>query len=194
MNEILKQRLVAMVEEDQRVRDSLASTGELFQGYAPRMAEVHRRHALELQSILDLFGWPGKSFVGAEGAQAAWLILQHAIGQPALQRRCVLLLKAAVAQHEAEPAQVAYLEDRICFFERRPQRYGTQFDWDEHGQMSPWRLEDPARVDEYRRSAGLEPLAVQIERVRKDMGEEVAPPDYQQRQAELLAWTKSVGW
>lgn len=45
MNDELKQRLVEMVAEDQRVRAELAATGELFQGYAPRMAEVHRRNA-----------------------------------------------------------------------------------------------------------------------------------------------------
>jgi hypothetical protein len=63
-------------------------------------------------------------------------IPQHAIGDPQLQSRWLPLLQEAVTKGEAEPAHVAYLEDRICFYERRPQRYGTQFDWDEEGQMS----------------------------------------------------------
>jgi hypothetical protein len=194
MNTELKQRLLEMVEEDQRVRAQLAATGELFRGYAPKMAEVHRRNAQELESVVEKFGWPGKSVVGEEASNAAWLILQHAIGNPKLQRRCLPILREAVAQGEAEPAHAAYLEDRICFFERRPQRYGTQFDWDENGQMSPWLLEDPDKVDEFRRSVGLPPLADRIEQARKGENEEPKPVELKKRQEEMEAWAKSVGW
>ena len=193
MNTELKERLVRMVEEDRRVRAELAATGELFQGYAPRMAEVHLRNAMELEAMIAQFGWPGKSLVGEEGANAAWFILQHAIGSPDLQRRCLPLLKAAVAAQEAEPAHVAYLEDRICYYERRLQRYGTQFDWDENGRMMPWKIEDPERVEELRRSVGLDSLSEKIEQARRGTEGET-PPDYQQRQAEIEAWARSVGW
>lgn len=193
MNRDLKRRLINMVEEDRQVRAELAATGELFQGYAPRMAEVHRRNAQELQAIIERFGWPGKSLVGDEGAHAAWFILQHAIGNPELQRKCLPILKEAVIRQEAEAAHVAYLEDRICFYERRPQRYGTQFDWDEDGQMSPWKLQDAMKVDEFRQSVGLEPLSEKIEQVRQGTEGEIAP-DFNQKQEEMEAWAKSVGW
>lgn len=186
--------MLEMAAEDGRVRAELAEAGELFEGYAPRMEEVHRRNALELESIIDACGWPGKSLVGADGAEAAWLVLQHSIGRPSLQRRCVALLREAAALGEAEPAHAAHLEDRICFFERRPQRYGTQFDWDEHGRMSPWLLEDPERVDEYRRSVGLGPLAEAVERVRRGAAGEPKPASPDVRREEMLAWAKSVGW
>jgi hypothetical protein len=189
----LTQRLSDMAEEDQRVRAELAATGELFQGYHPRMAEVHRRNAQELEAIIELYGWPGKSLVGDAGANAAWLILQHAIGNPELQRKCLPVLREAIARGEMEPAHAAYLEDRICFFERRSQRYGTQFDWDENGEMSPWLLEDPGKVDEHRRSAGLAPLAERIAEVRKG-AHEAKPPDFEKRQEEMEAWAKTVGW
>jgi hypothetical protein len=194
MNSELKQRLLEMVEEDQRVRAQLAATGELFGGYAPKMAEVHRRNAQELESVVKKFGWPGKSVVGEEASNAAWLILQHAIGNPKLQRRCLTILREAVAQGQAEPAHAAYLEDRICFFERRPQRYGTQFDWNENGQMSPWLLEDPNKVDEFRRSVGLPPLVDRIEQARKGENEKPKPVELKKRQEEMEAWAKSVGW
>ena len=125
MREELRRKLLAMAEEDQRVRAELAATGELFQGYAPRMAEVHARNARQLESVIAEHGWPGKSLVGDDGAHAAWLVLQHAIGNPGLQRKCLPLLRDAAARGDMEPAHPAYLEDRINFFERRPQRYGT---------------------------------------------------------------------
>ncbi|RIK26949.1 MAG: hypothetical protein DCC55_39695, partial [Chloroflexi bacterium] len=162
MNEQLKAQLLQMVEEDRRVRAQLVSTGELYKGYAPQMAAVHLQNAQQLEAIIGMWGWPGKTLVGEEGTGAAWLIVQHAIGSPNFQRMCLPLLKEAVACGEAEPAQVAYLEDRIAFYERRPQRYGTQFDWDEHGKMSPWTLADSQRVDEYRRLVGLGPLVEKV--------------------------------
>jgi hypothetical protein len=190
----LRQVLLGMAEEDRRVRAELAATGELFRGYAPRMEEVHRRNARVLESIIDRYGWPGKSLVGDDGADAAWLVLQHAVGSPQLQRRCLAVLREAVARGEMEPAHLAYLEDRICFFERRPQRYGTQFDWDERGRLSPWLLEDPERVDEYRLSVGLGPLAERLEQARRETADGAKPPDPEGRKEEMLAWAKSVGW
>lgn len=183
-----------MVKEDLRVREELAATGELFEGYHPRMEDVHRRNAEELKLIIESHGWPGRSLAGDDGAQAAWLILQHAIGNPALQRRCLPLLREAARSGEADPAHAAWLEDRIRVFERRPQRYGTHFDWDDEGRMSPCALEDPERVDEYRREVGLGPLAERIEQVRAETAGEPRPADLRKRREEMEAWARSVGW
>jgi hypothetical protein len=193
MNTSLRDQLIAMANEDKRVRAELAATGELFGGYAPRMAEVHSRNAAQLAEIIAQYGWPGTSLVGEDGSEAAWLILQHAIGNPDLQRRSLPLLEKAAASGDIKAAHVAYLHDRICFFERRPQRYGTQFDWDKNGQMTPWKLEAPERVDEYRHSVGLEPLASKIAEAQGNTKGET-PPDFQKRQGEMLTWAKSVGW
>jgi len=194
MNLDLRQRLLEMEEEDRRVREALSAAGELFQGYAAEMAKVHQLNAEKLELMIEQYGWPGKSLVGEDGANAAWLILQHAIGNPELQRRCLPILQKAVAQGETEPAHAAYLEDRICFFERRPQRYGTHFDWDKEGNLSPWLLENAERVDEYRGSVGLPPLAQQIAEVCEETKDEPKPTDFKKRQEELLTWAKSVGW
>lgn len=122
-----------MVNEHRRVSVKLAADGSLFQGYAEWMAEVHNRNAAKLEVMINQMGWPGIVLVGADGAEAVGLILQHAIGNPTLQRKCLPILRELVDRGEASLQQVAHLADRICFFERRPQRYGTQFDWDEQG-------------------------------------------------------------
>jgi hypothetical protein len=193
MDAQLRQRLLEMAAEQRRVHTELSQSGEIYQGrpLAPRLAEVCRRHALALEAIIEEHGWPGKSLVGEDGSHAAWFLLQHAIERPDLQRRGLPLLRAAVAQGEAVPAQAAYLEDKICFFERRPQRYGTQFDWDADGRMSPWVLEDPERVDEYRSAVGLGPLQEKIDQFG---GDEHRPADVERYHQESAAWAKSVGW
>lgn len=190
----LRSELLAMAAEDRRVRAELAADGSLFDGYHPRMAEVHRRNAARLAAILDRYGWPGPARVGADGAAAAWLVLQHAIGDPPLMRRGLALL-AGLAPGEIEPARLAMLEDRVRSFEGRPQRYGTQYDWDETGQLGPLPIEDPEGVDELRRSVGLGPLEENTRRVRAETARAGGspPPDWAERRRKR-EWERSVGW
>ena len=192
MNKQLWEKLIAMRAEDARVREKLAATGELFDGYNQAMEKVHLKNAAQLERMIDEHGWLGKSLVGADGAEAAWLVAQHAISLPEFSRKCLHLIRQAVAVNEAEPYQAAYLDDRINFFERRPQRYGTQSDWNEDGVMEVWKLENAEKVNEHRAEVRLEPL----ENLTWENAEtrENKPNDYTQRQVEFEAWAERVGW
>jgi hypothetical protein len=192
----IRRELIAMAETDMRVRTELASDGRLFEGYHTRMRTIHDANAMRLAAILDVCGWPGQSQVGREGSEAAWLIVQHAIAQPGLQRRALAALEAAVERGESPARHAAMLEDRIRCFEGRPQRCGTQFDWDESGEMSPLPLADPARVDDLRQTVGLPPLADDLRARRKALaqGSERPPGDWKARQQEMEAWCRKVGW
>jgi hypothetical protein len=196
MDADLAGELVRMAEEDQVVRAELAREGHLFRGYHPRMAEVHSRNAERLEEIIRERGWPGRSVAGERGARAAWLVLQHAIAYPALMRRGLALLREAVASGQVSAAELAMLEDRISVLEGRPQRYGTQYDWDERGEMSPLPIEDPDGVDDRRLSVGLPRLAENTQRVREgtQAAGEQPPPDPAQRRQEAETWARMVGW
>ena len=150
--------LTAMAAEDQRVRDELLAEGALFDGYQPRMAEVHHRNAVRLATIMSELGWPRRSLVGRKGADAAWLVLQHAIGDPPVMRHGLELLRT-LPPGEVDPIQVAMLEDRVRTFSGLPQVYGTQLDWDERREMRPRPIADEAHVDARRAAIGLPPLA-----------------------------------
>jgi hypothetical protein len=76
-----------MQDEDQQVAAELARDGSLFEGYHPRMQELHRRNAERVMDLVDQHGWLGRSLVGMEASEAAWRIIQHAIGQPELMRK-----------------------------------------------------------------------------------------------------------
>lgn len=192
----LAAELIAMAEEDQRVRGELLAEGTLFDGYHPRMAEVHHRNAGRLAAIMHAVGWPGRTLVGTEAANAAWLVLQHAIGDPAVMRRGLELVRAAADSGEADPIQVAMLEDRVRTFSGQPQRYGTQFDWDDRGEMNPRPIEDPEHVDERRRAIGLPPLAEKLREIREATSNagERDPVDAAKRRREIEEWERSVGW
>ena len=156
INERLRDELLAMDAEDQRVRRELLDAGLLGDGYHPRMEEVHKRNAARLKEIILKHGWPGRALVGEQSAFAAWRIAQHAIGDPAFQRSCLCLLEEAAARGDVSPQHPAYMLDRIRMYEGKPQIYGTQFMPNEDGDWAPWEIEDRAAC---RRTAGRNRLA-----------------------------------
>lgn len=189
--------LLELAAVDIRTREQLARTGELFEGYHPRMAAVHRANAERLRRIVDAIGWPTEVLVGTEASEAAWLVLQHAIGEPALQRGMLPVIWEHARRGELPRWQAAMLEDRVRAFEGRAQRYGTQLDWDEHGRLVTWpEVEEPQTVDERRAEVGLPPLAeVLAEKRRAAAAEgERGPRDVEARRREGEAWARSVGW
>ena len=195
-NEILRSQLLEMVAEDERVRAQVAQNGLLFRGYHPLMEEVHTRNAAALAEIIQKDGWPTPALVAQDGAEAARRILQHAISDPTLQRKGLTLLQQAAKRGEVPSWQVAMLEDRICTMEGRPQIYGTQFDWDADGQMSPLPIDHPETVDERRRAVGLEPLEERRAQMRRNIAQsrERPPDDFAARQREMHEWACRVGW
>lgn len=68
--------------------------------------------------------------------------------------RDCLRLFARYTYEEIPLKERAYLEDRIAFYERRPQRFGTQFDYTRKGVMAVWWLESREEAEALRRTAG----------------------------------------
>lgn len=115
--------------------------------------------------VIEKHGWPGRAMVGRNGAQAAFLLVQHADRDPAFQRRCLDLLTEAYEKGDASADQVAYLTDRVLLAEGKPQVYGTQFET-LNGKLQPRPIENETEVDQRRAAMGLEPLAVYAEQIR----------------------------
>ena len=193
----LAARLLRLVANDEQTRARLAADGSLFDGYHPEMEAVHAANASALRAMVDAHGWPGRRLVGDSGAEAAWRIAQHAIGEPGFMRRALTLVQAAVAGDDAPAWQAAYLEDRVRSLEGRPQLYGTQYDWDVEGRMSPLpEIEEPAGVDARRAAVGLGPLSENTARMhaRVAAGPEGPPVDLEERRRSMAAWARKVGW
>lgn len=195
LNDIAKE-IIEMRDADLALRERLVEAGELFEGYNAEMEALHIRNAETLESIIDEIGYPTIDKVGEEANDAAWLIIQHSISRPAFMRKCAVLLEQAVAAGNASPLHLAYLTDRIAVFEGRPQLYGTQFDWDENGEMSPNSYDDMQKVEERRNAVGLNSMAEQIEiiRTRTKAEQEFPPADLAERRRQADDWRKRVGW
>ncbi len=195
MNHALLEELNDLVERDVRMREKLLREDRLYGSYDEAMQQIHRDNAVRLSAIVECHGWPGVSLVGLEGARAAWLIAQHAICTPDLQRGFLKRLELAAEVGDAPKKQVALLTDRIRFNEGRAQVYGTVFDWDASGQLN-CVVEDPETVDARRASVGLESFdaALSEQRARVTEAGGRPPSDYSAYKAAADRWAQQAGW
>ncbi|MDR6736237.1 DUF6624 domain-containing protein [Sphingobacterium sp. 2149] len=192
----IAEKIIDLKNADLALRDKLINEGKLGDGYNEEMKILHNKNAQILDKIMNIIGYPTAEKVGKEASDATWLIIQHSIEQPEFMKRSAELLKTAVKNNKADPRNLAYLTDRIAVFQDQPQRYGTQFDWDENGNLSPHTVDDAIKVNKRRKSIGLNTLEEQTEVIRiQALREKQSPPtDLEKRKREMEEWKKSVGW
>jgi len=164
MNMTVRAELLQLKMEDGDVRRALVEAGELYgphlpaDWYHPRMAAVHRHNTARLRALVAEHGWPGVALAGADGAEAAWFIAQHAVLDLDFQRAALAALTQAVASGDAPAWQMALLTDRVRMGSGQPQVYGSIHVGDEHGGLVPYVTDDPEHVDARRAAVGLPPL------------------------------------
>src|SRR5262245_44497523 len=124
---------------------------------AGKLKAVDEDNTKRLRSLVEKHGWPTCTLVGKDGANAAWLLVQHADADPRFQRQCLDLM-AKLPRDEVSPSNLAYLTDRVLLAEGKKQRYGTQLIRVD-GKLKPRPLEDEANVDRRRAEVGLPSLA-----------------------------------
>ncbi|HEV3445686.1 MAG TPA: DUF6624 domain-containing protein [Gemmataceae bacterium] len=164
----LRQELLKRTREDQDARKKLieltsrrhAENDKTLSESAEfkSLRDIDRKNTAWLKMVVTAHGWPGKSAVGEDGAQAAWLLVQHADHDRDFQKQCLKLIQAAFKKGEVTGQQVAYLTDRVLVADKRNQLYGTQFQVKD-GEMVPFPIEDEANVDKRRKEIGLSALA-----------------------------------
>ncbi len=157
MDEELRAELLERAGRDQAARTSLPP-GELMAEWETVVAPVDRDNTARLREIVGRHGWPGHRLVGADGAHAAWLLVQHAPED--VQEECLPLLADAVARGDASAVDLAYLTDRVLMHRGEPQLHGTQYRQVRDGVLELWPVRDPAGLDERRAALGLAPEAV----------------------------------
>jgi hypothetical protein len=142
-NKLLSFRLLWMAKNDQQARQA-------FMKGQPWDDQIDHRNTQMMKRIIGRYGWPGEKLVGQMGAQAAWLLVQHADHDREFQKQCHGLIEAAVKSKDAQAQHLAYLTDRICVGDGVPQIYGTQLEYP---------IADQDQVDERRAIVGLQSVA-----------------------------------
>jgi hypothetical protein len=111
-----------------------------------------------LQVLLDRIGWPIISKFGDEADQTAFLIVQHATNDLALQQAILAKLARLLQKRETTSENYALLYDRVQEALGKLQKFGTQGTC-ERGRWVADSVEDPTRLDTRRRELGLPTIA-----------------------------------
>jgi hypothetical protein len=152
-NPQLLSELQRRVDQDQEARRSwLRSPSD--RELANRVDEIDSDNVAWLRNLIDGGGFPTATDVGEVGVHLAWILLQHADQAPDLQRRLLPTLAKRYESRELSPTDLARYTDRVLLAMKKPQRYGTQFDW----QSRTFKLPDHrtvAEINAHRRELGL---------------------------------------
>lgn len=147
----LREELLAMRDRDQQARSGGWSQEEM-----QRMQAVDAGHLPRIKAIVAEHGVPTRAQVGADGVDAAWLLVQHADADPAFQEQ---VLAAIAGREDVSRHQFVLLTDRVLAGQGKPQRYGSQLQAQD-GRWVPKPIEAPAGdVDQRRAAMGDMPLA-----------------------------------
>jgi hypothetical protein len=170
-NHALRQELLKRVKQDQAIRDELIKKGVQHPDaeIIARMQAIDSDNTVRMKTIIKQYGWPGPELVGKDGAEAAFLLVQHADHK--FQKEVLPMVRDAYLANKLTGQNYALLLDRVLVAEGKPQVYGTQakgFDqWKGHEPvLEP--IEDEANVDKRRAEVGLPPLSEYI-KILKEM-------------------------
>lgn len=164
----LRAELLKRMAADQQTRMDLIKK---YNGMIPvaamdEMKKIDAENTAWIKPLMKRHGWLGYSLVGADGATAAFLLVQHT-ADAEFRKSSLELLQKAFKAGEASGQQMAMLTDRVLVSEGKSQHYGTQIKPTQDGKMEVSPIEDEANVDKRRAEVGLGPLAEYVESMRQ---------------------------
>jgi hypothetical protein len=164
----LREELLKMVGQDQAVRNEQIRQGTDRPQTAleERMGAIDSRNTERLKEIVRRHGWPGPGLVGRDGANAAFLVLQHS-PDLAFQKKMLPLVRRAYQAGELQAWDYALLLDRVLAREGKPQVYGMSVNRWEGKEPVLDPIEDEANVDKRRAAIGLPPLSEYLEFMKR---------------------------
>jgi hypothetical protein len=185
----LREELVRRMKAEQDVRVELTRLDPAGKSLTPedqhkpemkavldKMEKIDRDNLAWLKGVVEKHGWPGKSMVGPDGAQGAFLIAQHAVSDLDFMAKCLGLLKEAYKAGDVEGQWVALMTDRLLILkDKKKQLYGTQL-MSRDGKLVPQPIEDEANVDRRRKELGMPPLADYVKMVNERLGAPAKQP------------------
>ena len=173
-NRPLIAQLEKIDEEDQKYRLQIDSIEKKFgvnsnelKNLWELITKADTANLIQVTAILDKHGWLGSDVVGYTGNSTLFLVIQHA--DKATQQKYIPMLREAVKIGNAEPSDLALLEDRLALRNGKKQIYGSQLWRDPQTQVyyvAP--LENPDNVDQRRASVGLPQLSDYLSRWKID--------------------------
>lgn len=165
-NPDLRSELLAMAAADQELSQDITPERMRDTAFAAEMLRSQEHNAQRMLDILAEHGWPGPDLVGEDGADAAWLLVQH--GGAKIQERALVLMRES-PEPGVTAADIALLTDRILVERGQPQLYGSQFQFIED-KLVQYPVDDPDSVTARRAEVGLPPMDEYVRLLREAYG------------------------
>jgi hypothetical protein len=119
-----------------------------------KRAEIVAENHQYLQDLTQKIGWIDIPRFGKSAASAAILLAKHS-GDLLLMKAALPFVEIDVKKHGGAGEMFSVLYDELQLELGNQQRYGTQVDTDKEGHPYILPLEDPTKVDEYRKEIGI---------------------------------------
>ncbi|WP_281634611.1 DUF6624 domain-containing protein [Flavobacterium luteolum] len=164
-DKVLEKQLAEIYTEDQEIRGEFMNVYRAAKPDKKKIDSIgkimQRKDSINLikvTKILDEKGWLGKNVVGTQGNQTLFLVIQHA--DLKYQQKYLPMMREAVKNGNANPGNLAYLEDRVALREGKKQIYGSQSSKNKKtGKICIAPMIDPDNVDKRRAEVGLGTMA-----------------------------------
>lgn len=148
------------------MRNKIFSKSSISEEDRKSLADFDEKSTEFIKNVVNEISLPTITKVGKKASYNAWLLVQHSRDLK-FQKSYLGLLKQN--EKDINPANIAYLEDRVLMYEGKPQIYGTQFVLNKKtGKMEPHTIRDAANVNERRSKYGLEKLENHIKTFYSD--------------------------
>lgn len=155
----------------QKDAESLRKARELRENYGMQSEEAKKQdslshliqanNVLELDKLLERYGWPGEDEIGEDAGYSLFGIIQHSSMNT--RPKYLPIMREAVKNGKCRPGYLAGIEDRIATDNNELQIYGDQVKYyPDTNTFDVWPIIDPAHVDERRASIGLQPIAIHL--------------------------------
>src|SRR3954452_17620212 len=119
-----------------------------------------------LREVVERYGWIDIPRFGKAAAAAAVFMAKHA-NDIRLMQDALPIAERDARENGGGKEIVAVLVDDFLITMGHKQKYGTQVDKDEHGQAYVIPVENPAKVDEYRKELGIPPWSDYLQKLSK---------------------------
>jgi hypothetical protein len=133
------------------------------------MEKIDADDTVYLVRLVKRVGWIDGARFGDKAENSAFLIVMHTKDLSLLQASLPELKKEVLAG-DFDPELFAGLHDRFRTIVALPERYGMHVTPDENNELVVGPLEDPKRVDGYRKEIGLPPLREYLKRYQDENG------------------------
>jgi hypothetical protein len=158
----LREELLKRVVEDQSIRNELIKKGinQPDPAVLKLMKKSDAANLSRVKAVIKQYGWPGPELIGPDGADAFFLLVQHA--DHAFQKQVLPLVQNAYRTGILSGQNYALFIDRVLVGDGKPQIYGTAakpFEYWNGREPVFESIEDEANVEKRRAEVGLMPLS-----------------------------------